>query len=239
MNQNGIKVVHGWKQQFGWLKKSQWNRTFEADNCVHPHSKIGILSALKRRWYGLFLWNNCPHVPDPFKNKFVKESDAGFYHQLCGIQHQWSLYKSRLYWNWHECWLMSAELLNLMNTEHSCTYTHKCEHIHVDYTPHGLIVRDKQQWHGNLFRRGYVCSYVFYPSILFGEKINNYILSRIFRHFFINTSMTLCTWSIFIMYSCWKSNESMHSNKPYWLLRVEQVYNFVCVYRMCARVEFL
>lgn len=180
-----------------WLKKptvwlvgkSQWNRTFEAYNCVHPHSKIGILSALKRRWYGRSLWNNCPHVFQSIQKQFVSESDAGFCHQLCVIQHQWSLYKSRLYWNWHECWLMSAELLNLMNTEQR-TQTHTNTNTFTLITHWWMVWLCVINSNGMEIYLGVdmdMCSGVFYPSILFGKKINNYILSRIFRHFFLST----------------------------------------------------
>lgn len=49
-----------------------------------------------------------------------------------------------------------------------------------------------------------------------------------FETFFI--TMERYTWSIFIMYCCWKSNDTMHSNKPYWLQRVKQVYDFYIQY---------
>lgn len=75
--------------------------------------------------------------------------------------------------------------------------THKYEHIHVDYTlVNGLIVRDKQQWHGNLFRRGST-GYVFgcfLPVYSIREKNKQlYFVTYFQTLFFINTSMTLYT----------------------------------------------
>lgn len=118
-----------WLKTTVWLVgKSQWNRTFEAYNCVHPHSKIGILSALKRRWYGLSLWNNCPHV---FHLKKSLMPDFTINYALFNI--------NEAYTN-HGCIEIG---MNVDWWVPNSTFVHRHTHIHVDYTSNGLIVRDK------------------------------------------------------------------------------------------------
>lgn len=179
-----------------WLKKptvwlvgkSQWNRTFEAYNCVHPHSKIGILSALKRRWYGRSLWNNCPHVFQSIQKQICKRVWCRILPSI--MRYSTSMKSIQITVVLKLAWMLTDECRTAEFDEHRTanSNTHKYEHTFTLITHWWMVWLCVINSNGMEIYLGVdpldMCLGVFYPSILFGKKINNYILSRIFRHFF-------------------------------------------------------